>query len=55
MAERTCCKYCQKKEKCRRGICLLPLGDDLCDKCFPCEAYVEIPVPASSKPRILAV
>jgi hypothetical protein len=56
MAEKTCCKTCQKKEGCRRGICLFPMGyDDLCESCFPCEAYEEVPVPVSSKPRIVAV
>ena len=55
MAEGTCCKTCQKQDECRRGVCMLSFKDALRDKCYPCEAYEEVPVPASSKPRIVAV
>jgi len=59
MVERTCCKTCRKKEGCKR-LCGYALSE-LCpwdgEDCYPCKDYEEIPVPVpvSSKPRIVAV
>jgi hypothetical protein len=56
MAERTCCKTCQKKQVCETSCGILMSGDyHLCGWCKPCPKYVGILYPASSKPRILAV
>ena len=55
MAERTCCKTCQKKGGCAK-VCLLESNVYYDCRCgWACSNYEEIPVPASSKPRIVAV
>ena len=57
MVERTCCKTCRKKEGCKL-VCDYTFSD-LCsgerEDCYVCKGYEEIPAPASSKPRIVAV
>jgi len=55
MAERTCCKTCQKLSRCSLICSCVGLDPCLEEDCYFCSDYEDIPVPASSKPRIVAV
>jgi len=54
MAKEDCCNTCRKKEGCPH-VCSFVSRDICPSDCRACTDYEKISVPASSKPRIVAV